>query len=337
MRPATNAAGILCLVLGIAIFSVQDLILKLLSGDYPLHQAMVLRSLTAIPCLLVITRVFDGGLFGLVSRTWPAMLGRGFLNFFAYTAYYLALAALPMATTVALYFTAPLIIVVLSVVILGESVSPRRWLALLAGFAGVVIMVRPGGTLFDWAAVLPIMCGAAYALSMILARTMGTKDSAAAMAFWGNLAFLGAALGLSAVFGQGGWGEGVHPSLAFLVRGWVWPDVTDALLMCLCGVIAAVGLTLLTQAYRIGASSVVAPFEFTFAFWGILWGWVFWGDLPDGLGWAGIALIIGAGVYVLRAEGTGSPVEPLSIRTREDDLTRAGSGGGEQRARGIGP
>ena len=110
MRLSSTSTGILCLVSGIAIFSVQDLILKLISGDYPLHQAMMLRSLAAVPCLLLIVRWFDGGFGGLLSRTWPAMLGRGLLNFTAYTAYYLALAALPMATTVALYFTAPLLI-----------------------------------------------------------------------------------------------------------------------------------------------------------------------------------------------------------------------------------
>lgn len=304
MSRTSNTTGILCLTAGIAVFSVQDLILKLLSGDYPLHQAMVLRSLTAIPFMLALVWFFDGSLRTLLSRGWPAMLGRGLLNFTAYTAYYLALAALPMATTVALYFTAPLIITVLSVIILHEHVSAKRWLAVVAGFAGVLIMVRPGGDLFDWAALLPVFCGFAYAASMILARTMGSRDTAAAMAFWGNLAFLLCGLALSAYYGSGQHAGDAHPSLAFLTRGWATPTGFDLFLMCACGAIAAIGLTLLTHAYAISQSSVVAPFEFTFAFWGILWGWLFWSDLPDALGWLGIAIIIAAGVYVLRAEGT---------------------------------
>jgi drug/metabolite transporter (DMT)-like permease len=302
MQTHSNFRAILCLCGGIAVFSVQDLILKLLSDRYPLSEAMVLRSVTAIPFMLAITWWFDGGLRSLVSRSWGALLARGILNFLAYTAYYLALAALPMATTVALYFTAPLIIVILSVVMLKEQVSPARWMAVALGFAGVLIMVRPGGALFDWAALLPIFCGFAYALSMIMARTMGTRDSAAAMAFWGNNAFLLCSLALTAVYGGGTHAQAFHPSLAFLTRGWATPTATDAALMCACGAIAAVGLTLLTQAYRIGQSSVVAPFEFTFAFWGILWGWLFWAQWPDRLGWVGIAVIIVAGVYVLRAE-----------------------------------
>lgn len=297
-----NRNGILCLVAGVAVFSVQDLVLKLLSDAYPLHQAMVLRSVTAIPFLLAIVWWFDGTLHTLLSRSWPAMLGRGLLNFSAYTAYYLALAALPMATTVALYFTAPLMITVLSVLVLRERVDARRWLAVMAGFAGVLIMVRPGGATFDWAALLPIFCGFAYALSMILARTMGTRDSAAAMAFWGNMAFLLCATLLSAYYGTGQHGGHTHPSIAFVTRGWAMPSPRDLMLMCACGAIAAIGLTLLTQAYRIGQNSVVAPFEFTFAFWGLLWGWLFWSDLPDALGWVGIAVIIVAGMYALRGD-----------------------------------
>jgi drug/metabolite transporter (DMT)-like permease len=302
MRPPASTLGILCLIAGVAVFSVQDLILKLLSGTYPLHQAMLLRSITAIPILLVIVWWFDGTLSTLVSRGWTAMLGRGVLNFAAYTAYYLALAALPLATTVALYFTAPLIITVLSVILLREQVSSRRWLAVLAGFGGVILMIRPGGDLFDWAALLPIFCGFAYAATMIMARTMGRTETAGAMAFWGNIAFLVCAAALAIWYGPGT-REGLgHPSLAFLTRGWAMPDATDAALMCLCGVIAAVGLTLLTQAYRVAQSSTVAPFEYTFMFWGVLWGWLFWNDLPDPLGWAGIAIIIAAGLYVLHRE-----------------------------------
>ena len=303
MTASKTLSGILFLCAGIAIFSVQDLILKLLSEGYPLSEAMVLRSLTAIPVMLLIVHRVDGSLSALVSPRWPAMLGRGLLNFAAYTAYYLALAALPMATTVALYFTAPLIITLLAVLILREHVSSQRWAGVACGFAGVVLMVRPGTALFDWAALLPIFCGAAYAALMILARTMGTRDSAAVLAFWGNIAFLLCAAALSLYYGPGTHAEAVHPSIAFLTRGWVTPTLQDTVLMMTCGVIAAIGLTLLTQAYAMARSAVVAPFEFTFAFWGILWGWAFFGTLPDALGWLGITVIVASGLYVLRREG----------------------------------
>ncbi|MBA4352352.1 MAG: EamA/RhaT family transporter [Rhodobacter sp.] len=299
--PRDSARGVALLVAGIAVFSVQDLILKLLSGAYPLHQAMVLRSLTALPLLLLLVHR-DGGLGTLFTPNTRAMILRGGVMFLAYTSYYLALAALPMATTVALYFSAPLFITILSVVILKETVGPRRWVALFAGFAGVLIMVRPGGDLFDWAALLPVIAGLTYAISMISARRLGSSETAPALAFWGNGVFLVAAIAMSAVLGSGAWESDAHPSLAFLLRGWAMPTAFDLMLMMACGVIAAIGLTLLTQAYRVAESSVVTPFEYTGLIWSVIFGWIFWRDWPVLTDWIGIAIITGAGLYILWRE-----------------------------------
>lgn len=303
-RLSANTRGILTLVLGIAVFSVQDLILKQLSGNYPLHQAMVLRSLVALPFHLAIVWWFDGRLSTITTPNWWKMLARGLLGFVAYTAYYLGLATMPMPETVALFFTGPLFITLAAALFLGERVRLVSALAVAAGFTGVLLIVQPGGAGFDLAALLPVLGALGYALAMVAARPLGRTESAAAMAFWGNLCFLFCALALSAVYGTGTLADASHPSMAFLTRGWVMPPAADLALMAACGVIAAVGLTLLTYAYRVAPSSTVAPFEYSFMFWGVLWGWLIWGDFPDALGWVGIAVIIGAGLVVIRAPAT---------------------------------
>jgi drug/metabolite transporter (DMT)-like permease len=295
-----SGLGILCLCAGLGLFSVQDLILKLLSGGYPLSQAMVFRSLVALPLLLLLA-ARDGGLGSLFTRGTKAMIGRGLVMFVAYAAYYLALPALPLATTVALYFSAPLFIVILSVPMLGETVGWRRGLAVLAGFGGVLVILRPGDSLFEWAALLPVVSGLSYGLSMIFARQLGTRESAAAMAFWGNFVFLVIATVMALGFG-GATAPDMHPSLAFLMRAWVWPTPLDATLMGGCGIIAALGLTLLTQAYRIADANVVAPFEYSAMLWGILWGWAFFAEWPDAVAWVGITVIMAAGLFVLWRE-----------------------------------
>ncbi len=290
-----NRRGILYLCLGIAVFSVQDVILKLISGGYPLSEAMTIRALVSAPILLVLC-ARDGGLRTLWTPGLLRMLGRGVILFFAYTFYYLGLAGIPMATAVALYFSAPLFITLLSAVLLGETVGARRRNGVLAGFAGVLIMVRPGSALFDPAALLPVASGLCYALGMVTTRRLGQTETAPALAFWGNAVFLAGALILAILFHGGAGGS---PSLDFLTRPWVMPDARDAAMMAACGVIAAAGLTLLTQAYRIGEAAAVAPFEYSAMIWGVLNGWAVWGDLPDTVGWAGIAVIVGAGLYVL--------------------------------------
>jgi len=301
MQRSATRRGILALVAGIAIFSVQDVILKLLSGDYPLHQAMLLRSLTALPFHVAIVWWFDRTLTTIVTPGRWKMLARGLLNFTAYTCYYLGLAYLPLADTIALFFTNPLFITLAAAALFGERVGIVPAVAVAMGFAGVLMIVKPGAEGFELAALLPIIGALGYALSMVIARPMAKVETAAAMSFWGNVCFLLCAVVLSLIFGFGHFSGATHPSVAFLTRGWVMPSGFDLMLMASCGVISAVGISLLTYAYSAAPSSTVAPFEYSFMFWGLLWGWLFWGSLPDTLAWVGIAVIIGAGLLVIRA------------------------------------
>ncbi|HUF44109.1 MAG TPA: DMT family transporter [Aestuariivirgaceae bacterium] len=299
--------GIVCLVAGIAVFSIQDLIIKILSSDYPVHQALVIRSLTALPLLLLLV-FLDGGIRSLASQRRKLLIGRGLIMFAAYLSYYLGLAALPIATSVALYFTAPLFITMLSVFALGETVGLRRWAAVAVGFAGVLIMVRPGSQFFDWAMLLPLFSGLAYGISQIIARKLGEFERATTMSFYGNSVFLAGGALLAGGFGAGGFASQDHPSLAFLVRGWAWPSQFDFLLMVACGVVAAIALTLITHAYRVAPANAVAPFEYTALVWGALYGWLVWRELPGATTWLGIAIIVAAGLYVLyRERQTGTP------------------------------
>ena len=310
MQMTATSRGILALVVGIAVFSLQDVILKLLSGEYPLYQAMIIRSLTAVPLLLIIVRVLDGRLTTITTPNWALMLARGFLNFVAYTAYYLGLAAMPMADTVALFFTAPLFITLFAAVFFKERIGPTTLFALLAGFAGMLMIFNPSDSVFDPAALLPVLGAFGYALTQLATRVLGRTETAAAMTFWGNLTFLASALALAAVFGSGAHAGASHPSLAFLTRGWQAMPLRDLMLFMACGGIASIGLSLLTYAYRVAPSSSVAPFEYSFIIWGVLWGWLFWAQLPATLAWAGIGLLIAAGLMVIRAEAGNEKAAP---------------------------
>ena len=135
----------------------------------------------------------------------------------------------------------------------------------------------------------------------------------AALAFWGNAVFLFGALLLSAIFGSGAWEGDAHPSLAFLLRGWVMPTALDLSLMMATGVVAALGLTLLTQAYRIAEASVVTPFEYTAMVWSVIYGWIIWQDWPRVLDWIGIANEGHDAFRIALAQAAGTTPERVAV------------------------
>lgn len=319
-----SAAGFLCL--GVVVFSLQDVILKGLSGIYPVTQAMTVRSLVALPILLMLVRA-GGSLKGLSSPRWRLLATRAVISLGAYLFYYLSLAALPMADAVALFFVAPLIIAGLGILFLGEQPNRSTVMALLLGLVGVVITLRPGAAVFEWAALLTLLAAALYALAQILARKLGDSEGAAVMTSYQNAAFLLGAPALAVLTGLGGLDHAGHPSVAFLARPWVWPSLQDALLMAACGAIAAAGMTLLSQAYRLAPAGNMAVFEYSAIIWAPLWGFLFFAEVPKATTFMGAVLICGAGILALRtstpavaskpSQPAGEP-EMTSISLRPD-------------------
>jgi drug/metabolite transporter (DMT)-like permease len=183
---------------------------------------------------------------------------------------------------------------------LNERVGWRRWMAVGLGFAGVLVMLRPGLGVFDVAALLPLGAAATYAVAQIMARHLGATDRASVMSFYQNSANLTGALLLGLAFGNGAYAESGHPSMQFLLRAWSMPEGIELLMIASTGLVAAIGSWCLTNAYRLAEANVVAPFEYTSIVWAVLAGLLVWGEVPDGFTIFGILMVVGAGIYVLR-------------------------------------
>ena len=296
----SNTRGVLHLCLGVFVFSLQDAVIKHVSGDYALTQVLAIRCLVAVPILLALVQ-FEVGWRGLVSAEFPAVLARAAILFLSYTFYYLAFPALPLVYAVALYFTVPLFVTALAGPILREYSGPRVWAAIAIGFIGVLIILRPGSRLFEPAAFLSLLSACMYAIAMLMARRLGSVASTSVMSFHQNWVYLVAALLLALLASASGLADKVeHPSLVFLFRPWVWPTLRDALLIASCGVIAAVGIMFLTNAYRIARANLVTSFEYTGVLWAPLWGFLFFAEVPRLTTVMGGLLIVGAGLVALR-------------------------------------
>ena len=294
---SNRVRAIFWLMAGVFTFSLQDIVIKTVSGSYPVHQVIVVRCLAALPFILFLVHR-AGGLKTLNSPRRGALILRGVMLLTSYTSYFLAFPVMKLADIIALYATVPLFVTALAGPVLGEKISLVRWSAILIGFVGALVMVKPGSGVFELASLLPVLAAFAYASAQVVARRIGLDDSAAVMSFYQNLLYLCAAGALaSAVTLWGGDYEG-HRSLVFLLRQWEVPGLRDILLISACGPIAAIGMTMLGEAYRLEEANIVTSFEYTTLIWGTVWGYLIWNEMPGIESVIGAGLIVGAGLLI---------------------------------------
>ena len=308
---SSNIRGALSLLLAILIFSLQDVAVKWIGGDYSVLEIVLFRSLIALPCTFFFLRY--EGIQGLPT-TQRARLEyiRGFFLFLSFTTYMLGLAALPLADIAAIRNSGPLMITLLSVVWLGEKVGLRRWIALIVGFIGVLFIVQPGSATFNLGSLFALAATLFYALSVMITRKLQTTDSSATMAYYSSLVYLVISLILAPLAGVVGEMPDAHPSIAFLFRGWSMPTLLDWGIMSGLGLVWAGGMYFVARAYSLAPASVVAPFEYAPLLINMMWGFFLWGEIPTLMTLAGAFLTLSSGIYILYRERVTTRVEQVS-------------------------
>ncbi|ABG33536.1 EamA/RhaT family transporter [Roseobacter denitrificans] len=306
---AENKSGlaILFILFGVLAISVNDMLIKQLSGDYPLHELVFLRSALGLAFSMFLVQM-EGGWRILKTRQPVLHAIRGLLIVAANMSYFAALAALPLADATALFFAAPLLITLLSIPILGEKVGILRMTAVLVGFCGVILMQRPwaGAETLEVSRLvllLPVFAALMYALNQLMTRKLGVSSKASALSVYIHMSFIVVSLGFYLVAGDGRFAAGTeNPSLQFLLRAWIWPSGADWWFILGMGANAAIIGYCLSQAYRIADAATVAPFEYVGLPLAVFWGWLIFAQLPVWEVWAGIALILGSGLFVFLRE-----------------------------------
>jgi drug/metabolite transporter (DMT)-like permease len=275
--------GILSMLAAVAFFSLMDAQLKLLAAHYPPLQVSFLRGATSLPFVLL-PILLRGRLARLRPVNVRLHLLRGVLSVVMLGSFILAVRESSLATTYSIFMCAPLVVAALSARMLGERVTRLQWTAIGVGLAGVLLMLRPDGA--QWisvgsvAAVVAALC---YSLAVITLRVLARTDTTESMVF--SFTFLLAV------------GAGL-----LSIQGWTpvlwahWP------LLAGVGLLGSLGQHFITEAFRNAPASVVTPFEYTALLWGVLLDLVVWGVLPGAVTLAGGAIVIGAGLYLIRRE-----------------------------------
>lgn len=295
----TNLKGIFFLIVGLVVFSVQDVIMKYFSAQIALQEVIFLRGVVT---LLVLSGIMyrQGGLATFSSKQpWLCCL-RGLAGFLTFTAFSMALAVLPLADAMPLYYTSPLFVIAFSIPFLGETVKARTWVAISIGFAGVLFVAQPGASKIEPAMLLAVLAAIAYSWQSLLAHKLGITETALGMTFYSMATFIALSGLMGLLFGTGWLNHLPHPSAQYLFRAWTAPTFNQTVLIIVVGLIATAGFYFISEAYRIGQASIVAPFEYSSLPFAALWGWLFWGTIPTFTTVVGSVLIIGSGLYAIR-------------------------------------
>lgn len=278
----TIASGIVLMVVGVACLSANDAFAKRLVADYSPLQILFLRNVIALPFAVMLTARM-GGREALLSHRPAAHLLRGVLWIAATVTFFTSFIYLELAEATALIFVAPLFITAISAILLREHVGPRRWIAVLVGFVGVLIVIRPGTATFQPASLLPVSTAFIYSLLMLSARWVDPRET-----IWTMLLYL----------------TGTSALLSALIVPFVWQPVRleDLWLFAAVALFGTAGMTMMTQAFRLAPAAIVAPLDYTALVWATAFGWLFWQEVPDRLAFVGAAVIVASGLYVIWRE-----------------------------------
>jgi drug/metabolite transporter (DMT)-like permease len=282
--------AIVSMLVAIGLFAFMDAGLKLLSPHYPPLQVAALRGLSSLPWVATWALATIGP-HALLRVRWPLHLLRGVLGVMMITSFVFGLRSLPIATAYSITFVAPMLICALSVPILRERVGPRRWTAIAIGLFGVLVVLRPTGDGMLTLGGLAVLAGAlCYSISAITVRVLSRTDSTQAMVLW-LMAMLGIGAGVLAA------------------PHWQAVRATDWLLIVGIGIVGALAQVAITEAFRRGEASLIAPLEYTALAWGVGLDRLVWHVLPDSITWLGASIIVASGLYLLRRERVHAEAE----------------------------
>jgi drug/metabolite transporter (DMT)-like permease len=287
LRPERRLFGVLVMLAGAGVLSMTDAAGKWSVASYPLIELNFVRSIFAVAVLVPILWRTEGAAGWRTRRPWPHV-GRGILLVLLAYGWFFALKFMHLADATAIGLCAPLFMTALSVPLLKEHVGWRRWGAVLVGFGGMLLIVRPGSAVFQPVSLLPVGAAFGYALYMVTNRVLSVTESMTTLTLIPQLAVL-------------------VVSAALVPFVWVTPTWAGFGAMALTGLAAGVGHLLLTVAFRHAPASLLAPLDYTALIWAIGYGWLLFGTLPDRTVLAGMALIVGAGLFIVwRARRAGS-------------------------------
>jgi len=298
-----NPKGIILILIGMLIFSIQDSIMKYIYNSVSLYEIYIIRTLVSFSIILLFLKLTKKPI--IFKTHYPFLtFCRVILFFFGFSSFYISLTIMPLVTATALFFVTPFLITIFAKFFLKDQIGLRRWSAVIIGFIGIYIILNPNFDNFNYLKLTPILCAFCYSLSMIIIKKTSDKDDVYQQMFQ----FYIGALIISGTFyfliGDGQYNTINNPAAQFIFREWFSNLEFSLIYLIILGFTASVGFLLLFSAYRIASPAVVSPFEYSILVWSSLSGWFFFDEIPGIRTIFGIILIVCGGIYIFIREKT---------------------------------
>ena len=283
------------------ILAIQDVLIKLVSDELSLFQIQFFRSTIGIAVIIGYQAIIHEPI--RLTTAYPLLtVCRGLMFFFGYSAFYFAQSKMPIATMTVLFLVSPFFITLTSIYFFKSQVGYRRWISILIGFVGVVLICQPETGQFNFYYLIPIIVALSYAFSIIIVKKTADRDTLYQQMILTYL-IMGLLSGITGLlFGDGRFDTAENSEVAFIVRSWQFVDIESTFKLFTISVLGSVGLLVLMGAYRVADPAVISPYEYSLLIWMILLGYLVWGDVPSFNIAIGMVLIVGAGIYIFYRE-----------------------------------
>ena len=293
--------AIILIIVGMSAVAFQDTLIKFISPETNVFLILLFRALLGIILLSIFLKIKKKPI--IIKTHYPILtVMRGLMFFIAFSLYFFSLTKLSLATAVTLFFVSPFFITILSMIFLNETIGFRRWIALVIGFIGVILVMDPKIYNFNIYSTFPVICAFFYALTMIIQKRTSLEDSLYSQVFHIYISATLLSFVIGYVIGNGNYYDTSNDQFQFIFIAWSLNNINIIYSLFFIGISGFVAFLCIFQAYRIGSPPSVAPFEYILIVLSLILSWIIWQETLNFKGFIGLGLIVFAGIYTFIRE-----------------------------------
>ncbi len=296
-----NIKAIFLILIGMFVFTIQDVLIKLISDSINIYVIYIIRSITGLLVILIYCKFKN---IKIVLKTYYPLISiiRTFVFFIGFSLYYFSLSKISLPEAVTLFFASPFFVTIFSKFIIGERIGIYRWSSILIGFLGVYLVLDPNFNDFNIYSLFPIICAFFYAFTVVIQKKTSDKDSLFTQIIHTYISAIVFSFIIYIFVNNLTFSQYELSEFNFILMSWDIPNYSSFLILILIGFTGVIGFFSIFGAYRIGSPSTIAPYEYSLIFWSILLGYFIWSDYLSLKGIFGLLLILLASFFTLYRE-----------------------------------